>query len=74
MPVFGSPGLAVLASVVVDEPPTGVVAELPVDAVPVVDPVPVEVPVLGEPELDPPPPADPVTTTVPCMNGWMEQM
>ncbi len=75
--MFGSPALAVLASVVAAVPVEGVVVEPLVDPDPVVEPVPDEVPVLGdepEPELDPPPFAAPVTTTVPCMNGWIAQM
>ncbi len=35
------------------------------------DPLPLPEP---EPEPEPPPLVDPWTTTVPCMNGWIEQM
>ena len=77
--MFGSPVLAVLDSVVAEEPVGAAVVALPE---PPVDPVPVVDPVLGEePEPlpdplppDPPPLEDPCTTTVPCMKGWIEQM
>ena len=62
--------LAVLDSVVAEEPVGAAVVALPE---PPVDPVPVVDPVLGE-EPDPPPLEDPCTTTVPCMKGWIEQM
>jgi hypothetical protein len=74
--VFGSPVLAVLESVVAEDPVVGVLVEVPeppVDPDPPVDPVPLPEPE-PEPEPDPPPLVDPWTTTVPCMNGWIEQM
>ena len=80
MPVFGSPVLAVLESVVAEDPVVGVLVEVPeppVDPDPLVDPVGADDPLPlpePEPEPEPPPLVDPWTTTVPCMNGWIEQM
>ena len=78
--MFGSPVLAVLDSVVAEDPVVGVlgdVPEPPVDPDPLVDPEGADDPLpLPEPEPppDPPPLVDPWTTTVPCMNGWIVQM
>jgi hypothetical protein len=74
--VFGSPVLAVLESVVAEDPVVGVLVEVPEppgDPDPLVDPVGADDPV-PLPEPDPLPLVDPWTTTVPCMNGWIAQM
>ena len=87
MPVFGSPVLAALDFVVAEELVGAPVVPWPVVPLPVVPalPEPPTDPVLGDDDpvlgVEPPPEPepdplleDPCTTTVPCMNGWIEQM